>query len=81
MRAKEERRTVFRFQHARGEWGRGGVGTSNSDSNERAEPGKGEMRAPVLVPPAELHVHTRSPMASQGRDQGYSNGKESGQGK
>ena len=50
MRVKEERRTVCRFQRATWDWGgRGGDGTSSRGSKERAEPGKGEMRAPVPV--------------------------------
>ena len=49
MRVKEERRTVCRFQRARWDWGAGGDGTGSRDSNERAELGKGEMRAPVPV--------------------------------
>ena len=49
MRIKEETRTVCRFQRARWDWGRGGDGTGSRDCNERAEPGKGEMRAPVPV--------------------------------
>ena len=49
MRVKEERRTVCRFQRATWDWDAGGDGTGSRESNERAEPGKGEMRAPVPV--------------------------------
>ena len=49
MRAEEEMRTVCRLQHARWDWGRGGDGTGSRDSSERAELGKGELRAPVPV--------------------------------
>ena len=49
MRVKQEMRTVRRFQRARWDWGGGGDGTGSRDSNERAEPGKGDMRAPVPV--------------------------------
>ena len=74
------------FQHASWDWGGGADGTGSRDSSERAELGKGEMSAPVHVPPAELHIHERSPMASHGRDclggiEGAPTGKESGQGK
>ena len=47
MRDKEERRTECSFQHAVWDWGRSGDGMDSRDSSERAEPGKGEMRAPV----------------------------------
>ena len=49
MWAEEDKRTVCTFQRARWDWGRGGDGTGSRDPNERAEPGKGEMRAPVPV--------------------------------
>ena len=49
MRAKEERGTVCSFQHAVWDWDRSGDGTGSRDSNERAELGKREKRAPVPV--------------------------------